>query len=438
MATEQQKYTIHRLPTPAKDSPKYGRAKNWYQAVSFGFHESRVTEELVDASLATLLVDQMVLTGVYQNGEPAAHSLPADVPVATFATFRKSINVGFGQLQDALLITDVTVRPTHRRRGLLRGMMLAELERAKDDGLAVAALTASEGSIYGRFGFGVTSYERRLKIDTSARFKLRHEATGSVEIVEPKVLLELAPSIFARVHRATPGSVDRQEIYRLRIAGEHGSDGKVDHSIRAAVHYGADGSPDGYVSYKFMGWETEPATMEIVDIVAATDAAYLELWQFLASIDLVERIVWNQAPIDDPLAWALTDPRCIKSAGYLDLLWLRILDTQAALSARRYAVDDRLVIKVEDPLEFASGLYLLDVNGSVPTVELITEADAENGGVVADLELDASALASIYLGGVNPVSLLAAGRLVERTAGAAMRASLLFAVERPVHCLTHF
>ena len=95
---------------------------------------------------------------------------------------------------------------------------------------------------------------------------------------------------------------------------------------------------DGYVAYKFSGWDTKPYTMEVIDLVAATESGYLELWQFLGSIDMIQRVTWAEAPVDDPLTWALEDPRCIESAENADMLWLRILDTVKALGARRYSV----------------------------------------------------------------------------------------------------
>ena len=120
---------------------------------------------------------------------------------------------------------------------------------------------------------------------------------------------------------------------------------------------------DGYVSYKFAGWDTKPYTMEVVDLVAATDAAYLELWQFLGSIDLVERISWQDAPVDDPLPWALEDPRCVEASDHRDMLWLRILDAAQALGARRYSADGTLVLAVSDSLGFAAGTFALEVTG---------------------------------------------------------------------------
>jgi predicted acetyltransferase len=371
------------------------------------------------------------MTGVYQADGVAAHSLAADVPVATFATMRKDLNIGYGRQLEAQLVTAVTVRGTHRRQGLLRRMMTEDLTAAKADGVALAALTASEASIYGRFGYGVATFERSIKVDTGPRFRLRHAPVGSVEIADRKVLLELAPEVFGRVHGSMPGSISRQEAYRLRSSGMLGRDGGEDESIRCALHYDAAGTVDGYVSYKFAGWDTKPYTMEIVDLVAATDAAYLELWQFLGSIDLVDRISWQDAPVDDPLVWALEDPRCVEASDHRDMLWLRVLDPARVLGARRYSADGTLVLAIRDGLGFAAGTFALTVSGGEATVTSAPEADP-------DLSLDVADLGSIYLGAVCPVTLKAAGRITEHAAGAALTARLMFAVERSPHCLTHF
>jgi predicted acetyltransferase len=306
---------------------------------------------------------------------------------------------------------------------------------ARRDGLAVAALTASEGSIYGRFGYGVASFERTVKVDTTARFQLDHQAVGTVEVADPKVLLDVAPEVFDRVHSLTPGSIGRQEWYRQLASGALGRDGKEDPAVKVALHYGPGGTVDGYVSYKFLGWDTKPYTVDVVDLVAATTGAYLELWQFLGAIDLVERVTWAEAPVDDPLAWALADPRCIDSSDARDMLWLRVLDVAKALEARHYPADGRLVLDVLDPLGLTAGTYALEVSGGEAAVVPLAAA---GGPGERDLTLDVSALSSIYLGAVCPVTLTAAGRIRENTRGAALRARQMFAVERATHCLTHF
>ncbi|MBT2535609.1 GNAT family N-acetyltransferase [Arthrobacter sp. ISL-69] len=424
-------YEIRRFGPAAKDDPAYAQSAAWMRAVAFGFHDARRSDERVDKGIEMQRADGRVMTGAYQTGAVAGHSLGAEVPVATFGTMDKTLNIGFGRLLPTRLVTAVTVRTSHRRRGLLRRMMGEDLEMARQGGLAMAALTASEASIYGRFGFGVATSEQSIKVDTSSKFRLNHTPVGSVEVADPKVLLELAPQVFERRHRLTPGSVDRHEFYREFASGSISRDGGEDPKVKVALHYGPDGEVDGYVSYKFGGWSSTPYTMEVIDLVAATTAAYLELWQYLAAIDLVERVSWEESAIDDPLRWALEDARCIEASAARDMLWLRILDVKQALEARHYPADGRLVLKVADSLGLTDGTFALDVSGGSAVV---TDA----GASPADLELDVAALSSMYLGGVHPVTLVDSGRILERRPEAAFRAALMFAVERVPHCLTHF
>jgi predicted acetyltransferase len=426
-----EQYEIRRFKPAAKDEPAYPESVAWMRAVAFGFHDARRSDERVDRGLEMQRADSRTMTGVYQTGPVAEHALGVDVPVATFGTMNKTLNIGFGRLVETRLVTAVSVRTSHRRRGLLRRMMAEELGLAQQEGLALAALTASEASIYGRFGFGVATSEQSIKVDTSARFAVNHTPVGSVEVADPKVLLELAPVIFDRLHRQTPGSIGRHEFYRQFASGSISRDEAEDPKVKVALHYAPDGDVDGYVSYKFGGWSSTPYTMEVVDLVAATRAAYLELWQYLGAIDLVERVTWDEAPIDDPLPWALRDPRCVDASEARDMLWLRILDLQKALGARRYSADGTLVLRVTDSLGLAAGTFALTVTGGEATVTPAPEAEP-------DLSLDVADLGSIYLGAVCPVTLETAGRITEHTAGAALTARLMFAVERSPHCATHF
>ena len=60
--------------------------------------------------------------------------------------------------------TVVGVAPTHRRRGVLRAMMRAHLDDAHERGEPIAALWASEETIYGRFGYGAAAYQGDVRI----------------------------------------------------------------------------------------------------------------------------------------------------------------------------------------------------------------------------------------------------------------------------------
>ncbi|GAA3695625.1 GNAT family N-acetyltransferase [Zhihengliuella alba] len=402
----------------------------WLHAVVDGFYEKPLTDAALEKALENNAVDGRVYTGIYPRGPLPPGAPGPDVPVATFGTLRKQLNVGPGRSVEAQLITAVTVRASHRRRGLLRRMMLENLRRCREDGVAVAALTASEGTIYRRFGFGVATGEREVTVDVGERFRLLQRPEGSVEAAVPALLAPISREVFARVQATTAGSIDRQERYYRAAAGQLGEDGAEDTALRAALHYDAEGAPDGYVTYSFKGWGHEPETMEVRDLVAASPDAYLGLWEFLGSLDLVKEVRWDNAPTDDPLVWALEDPRCVRTRAEWDMLWLRILDVEAALRARRYGADGSLVLEVRDPLELAAGRWRMDVSGGDAVV---TPTEDQ-----ADLVLDASALASLYLGGVSPVLLARAGRVRESAAGAAERALRMFAPTGPVHCLTHF
>jgi predicted acetyltransferase len=103
-----------------------------------------------------------------------------------------------------------------------------------------------------------------------------------------------------------------------------------------------------------------------------------------------------------------------------------------ALAARHYSADGSLVLEVWDALGFAGGTFILGVSGGEANVTA-APADAE-----PDLSLDIADLGSVYLGAVCPVTLKAAGRITEHAPGAALKARLMFAVERAPHCLTHF
>jgi len=82
--------------------------------------------------------------------------------VATSGLFTRTLTVPGGSVAVGA-VTAVAVLPTHRRRGLLTAMMRRQLESIRDAGEPVAALWASEGAIYGRFGFGVAAQVAELR-----------------------------------------------------------------------------------------------------------------------------------------------------------------------------------------------------------------------------------------------------------------------------------
>src|SRR5699024_3626208 len=142
----------------------------------------------------------------------------------------------------------------------------------------------------------------------------------------------VAPDLFAGFHARQPGSVDRLARFAGIVSGTADRFGNPDNTIRAALHYNVAGVNDGYVSHRYAGYPTQPG-IEIVDLIAVEPGAYLGLWDFLASIDLVEYVRWTQAPVHNPLSLALADPRVVSTVGETDSLWMRILNVPAVLES---------------------------------------------------------------------------------------------------------
>jgi predicted acetyltransferase len=60
-------------------------------------------------------------------------------------------------------VTMVGVLPTHRRRGILRALMHAQLDDVHQRGEPIAYLWASEDALYGRYGYGVASFSGNVE-----------------------------------------------------------------------------------------------------------------------------------------------------------------------------------------------------------------------------------------------------------------------------------
>jgi len=150
------------------------------------------------------------------------------------------------------------------------------------------------------------------------------------------------------------------------------------------------------------------------ELVAETPEARAGLWRFLLGLDLVRTLQWRLAPDHDPLTHMLTGNDAVnRRAG--DGLFVRLLDVEAALSARTYAAPLDLVIEVDDPFAPESGgRYRL------------RDGACERTGDEPDLELGAEELGAIYLGGTPVTALAAAGRIRELRPGALLEAATAF------------
>jgi predicted acetyltransferase len=418
--------------TAEDDASPTGRFANWFYAMGVGFFEARADPEDYPAYVKAFAADGRVLVGVHDDA-PGALSVAGAVPVATYASMRNTLNAGGPRLLQAHLITAVTVRPTHRRRGLLRRMMTEDLQAAAAAGVPVAVLTASEATIYGRFGFGCATFATSVVVDVRERFAVLGTPTGRTELAEPNEVPALAEAVFARFHQRTRGSVGRQYSYGRRVSGQWGRERPVeDKAVRTAVHYDDAGNAVGYVAYRFEGWSKEPYTVSIIDLVAGTEESYLALWRYLGSLDLIQEITWDGAAVDDPLPWALADRRSYRVTGIDDVLWVRVLDVAKALEGRGYRSEGEMVLEVTDAQGIAGGTFEVAVVDGRARVEQVSPQWE------ADVVVDIAALGSLYLGGVSPAALVGAGLIEPRTEGVVEFLNDLFRDTQDPYCITHF
>lgn len=353
--------------------------------------------------------------------------------VSTTGAYTQTMTVPGGTVPVAA-VTLVTVASAYRRRGLLRQMMTHQLTDIAARGVEpVALLWASEASIYGRFGYGESLSRLRLAGESrSLTFASGVDfGGGSVGEVDREEFLPVAARLRESWLADRPGALARSEAWwRIRLydpeAWRHGAS-----AYRFALHYAADGSPDGYAYFQVKdGGPDGAAEVTVKALDAATGPAYASLWRFLLSLDLVRYFRHNDAPADEPLRLLVTDPRAI-SAEVTDGSYARIVDLPAALAARRYAAEVDLVLEVRDAvLTRNAGSFRLRGGPDQATVTPTSRS--------ADLSLDIRELGALYLGGTSPATLRQAGLVTEHTPGAVTRLAVAFAWDRLPYCNDYF
>jgi predicted acetyltransferase len=308
-------------------------------------------------------------------------------------------------------VTYVGVMPTHRRQGILTALMAQVLDDARRRGEPLAALLASESTIYGRFGFGVAVTVSMVEIERAhARLRQPVDVSGRVRMLDPDELAGVLPGIWDRYRRRQPGEVSRSQGWWVRRLRDDPLFRPAGAGPRFAVVW-EDG--EGYVTYRVAQlWDNglPRHTVIVEDLVATSPQVRAGLWQFCFGVDLVGTIRALNQPLDDPLRWSLVDPRRLRTIAVNDLLWVKVLDVEAALSARTYGSDQPIVFDVA-----GDGRYRLAAGECRRTDDL------------ADLGMEAADLGAVYLGGVSFATLARAGRVAELAAGAMARADAAFA-----------
>jgi predicted acetyltransferase len=321
-------------------------------------------------------------------------------------------------------VSVVGVLPTHRRRGLLSRMMRAQLDDVRERGELIAALYASEETIYARYGYGLASLRHEVRL-TGDRRALRPGTAlraGAVRLVDADEAARAFPRIYNRIARATPGFFARSrkwwELQRLRDDPDRRGDAGPLNFALVEV----DGRGVAYALYRIAQREEEQGwrrRLRVVEALGVDAVGTREIWRFLLEIDWVHEVRASLLPVDHPLLHLVARPDSLKLRTETGL-WVRLVDVGAALSARGYATDSRVTFEVADAF--------CPSNAGTWTLE---------GGVArrsrrrADLRLDVTGLGAVYLGGFSFWQLANAGLVEEAARGGIARADAIFARTGP-------
>lgn len=316
----------------------------------------------------------------------------------------------------------VSVLPTHRRRGLLTGLMRHQLHGLHESGgEAVAGLTASEPPIYGRFGYGQATSGVMMTIP-------RHKAALRLPPGTDEVGVRLASNdesfetrleVYNRHVGDRPGMIVRSADWARGLTADLAEVRPGSSILRVALAE-RRGKTVGYATYRTKPERLGKGTVNVQEIIADDPAGYAALLRYLFDLDLTATIsIDRPIPTDSPLLHQLMNPRTAEPR-LVDALYLRLVDVDRALAARTYATPiDTVIEVVDDFCPWNAGRWRLvgDEKG----------AGCERTSAAADLVLAARELGAAYLGGVTLRALANAGLVQEQRNGAVAEASKAFA-----------
>jgi predicted acetyltransferase len=388
--------------------------EKWLQADARGFHGQRFTDESAKQWMAGTA--ERRTTGVWDDS-----AADPQTPVATVNSWPTPLTVPGGDVP-GWGISSVTVAPTHRRRGIARALLEAELRTAKSLGLPLAMITVSEATIYERFGFAPAAFGSDLEIATKRARWTGPIAPGRVHLVPLEQLRAEAETIVEAARLRTPGEIGTWSHLWDRTFRLSSLDPSAKDKVRAVRYDDERGTPQGFALYQMKENEQDYSahTAEVITLISATDDAYNALWRYLLDLDLTATISAHLRSVDEPLLWQVADKRAVR-ARHFEHLWLRILDVPAALQARTYAAPLTMSIQVTDPYGFAAGKFALTVDGA-GTAFVTTDTTRDP----ADLVMSVNDLGALYLGGVSAVTLVRSGRVTSNSRGAAASFDLAF------------
>ena len=331
-------------------------------------------------------------------------------------------------------VSGVATDPEYRRRGLVRRLMTESTEAMRDRGQTIAGLWASQAAIYQRYGYAIGSFRRTYRIDAAdIVFFDGDVGHGDVRWLDPEAALATMKGLYIDFVADRTGYLHRSSaLWGFGVLDAPDEDGPVN----VGVSYGSGGSPNGYVVYTLRAdrVENRARSQELVvrDLVWLDLDGYRSLWSYLARHDLVGRVSWTNAPVDDPAEELLAEPRLLHAQDE-EGAWFRVIDVAPALEARGYCGPGHGTVEVvaDELAPWNAGVYAIETDGNETTVERLRP------GAEADATMSVKALSSLFVG-MRSVRRLRSWGLLDVHDDAVDRLDNLFATRSAPHTPDHY
>ena len=271
--------------------------------------------------------------------------------------------------------------------------------------------------------------ERRYDVSPrDVRFTSGPRPSGAIRVTtEPEI--ETLRDVYRRYISARNGELSRVPVMWDLLFSAF----KEEKPAYQAI-YEEDGVPLGYVIYRqkdaYEEFPEESMRLRVVELIWNTPEAYVALWEYLAAHDLTRRIVYTNAPEDDPIFHLIDEPRMLRGRA-TDGLLTRVVDIEHGLAQRPYGAAAGLTFEVVDAdCDWNQGVWELETDGA--------ESIVRTSSARPQLTIPVHLLSSMVTGFVNPSQLARQGQVEVADHADLAEWDRVFAVTHRPHCFQGF
>jgi predicted acetyltransferase len=334
-----------------------------------------------------------------------------------------------GAQVDVAAVTAVGTLPNKRRRGYLRRIMTQSFRDQRDAGQHIAILWASHAAIYQRFGYAITASQHNYDVSPrDIRFTSGPRPSGSIRLTTDQETDTLR-NVYRTYINERNGELSRVPVmWELLFRAW-----KEEKPVYQAI-YEEGGMPQGYAIYRqkdaYQEHPEESMRLRVAEVIWNTPEAYVALWEYLAGHDLTRRIVYGNAPEDDPLFHLIDEPRMLRHQ-VTDGILTRIVDVAKALPKRPYGAAAGLTFEVVDAdCDWNQGVWELETSGA--------ESEVRSSTARPQLTIPVHSLASMTTGFLSPSQLARQGQIEVADHADLAEWDRVFAVSHRPHCFQEF